>query len=768
MTHPAPRSTAETLLPCARLAALIVAALTFSISTASAQIARVGDSKPLLSAGLHIGNDVCYEPNHHVYLVVAAYGPAYGMFTNTAGDLVVPAFPMGTTNAGSSFSHYPSCEYSPDLNGGSGGFLVTWHMSGGVYSVVVAYPTGVVGPQRLISNLTAGGSNPGIRSAIAYSRTSRRFLVAWTTGDWATHGQFVDTSGVPIDGTGASIVNASTGVPTSVLPLAPAGGTRDPGVAWNPATNEFGLGYAGWTASNGYVAFSRVRATDGAVVGGGPFYLGGGTYQANVALNTANNRYVVAWTTGVTSLSAEFNSSGTMLGAARLVSTSVGTATSLDLSFNATSGTFLAVGENAQSVAAMGTELNGVGAPTMAAIPLTDGTPNGSFVPRATARTGVAQWNISYSRNLSVVSDQIVGTGTTGGGGDGGGGGGGGCSYTVSPSTIAAPRTGGGAVFTVTTTSSCAWTVTKSADWIALGDTGGSGTTTVYFATAANTQPQQRTTTLSVAGHTVSVIQSPALRTGVDFDGDGRGDILWQNYKNGGVGLWRMSGLWAVGSAMLGPGWIPDTGWKIVGASDFNLDGDTDVLWQHDNGHLSIWYMRGTTLLTGEVITQSPVPAGWRVVATGDLDGDNRPDILWQHTNGTLSVWYMEGASMRSGEIIVQPANAIWRVSAAADFNRDGWLDVIWRNSSTGQLAIWFLRNRQLIYAQLVDQAVADQDWQVVGITDFNLDGRPDLVWRHRWSGGVSGWLMNGTSVTAGYWLNPDKMDNDWVLAGPK
>ena len=260
----------------------------------------------------------------------------------------------------------------------------------------------------------------------------------------------------------------------------------------------------------------------------------------------------------------------------------------------------------------------------------------------------------------------------------------------------------------------------------------------------------------------------PGHPRGVDFSGDGHGDILWQNYRSGGVGLWRMRGVSAMAGVPLGPGWVPDTSWKIVGAHDFDRDGDADVLWQNDNGHVSLWYMQGEHLVRGEVITQTPVPAGWRVVATGDLDSDGRPDILWQHTDGTFSVWYMNGAQMRTGVVINRPSNAIWRVVGASDFDRDGWLDVLWRNNNTGQLAIWFLRDRQLVSSRLVNLTMADLNWQVSGLADFNSDGRPDLIWRHRWNGGLATWLMNGTTVLGGYLLNPSSMDNDWVVAGPR
>ena len=43
----------------------------------------------------------------------------------------------------------------------------------------------------------------------------------------------------------------------------------------------------------------------------------------------------------------------------------------------------------------------------------------------------------------------------------------------------------------------------------------------------------------------------------------------------------------------------PDSGndWKIVGVGDFNGDGKPDLVWQHKDGWLSLWYMNGFTML---------------------------------------------------------------------------------------------------------------------------------------------------------------------------
>src|SRR5207247_1267709 len=79
-----------------------------------------------------------------------------------------------------------------------------------------------------------------------------------------------------------------------------------------------------------------------------------------------------------------------------------------------------------------------------------------------------------------------------------------------------------------------------------------------------------------------------------DFDGDGKGDILWRNTTTGDVALWLMNGATITSSAGLGS--VP-AAWQIVGMADFNGDGSGDILWRNNTtGDLAIWFLNSTTV----------------------------------------------------------------------------------------------------------------------------------------------------------------------------
>lgn len=789
------------LVKSVRAALLVGLVLGCTAGSASAQLFQVGSTNNVLPGTVR-GTDSAFDPGNGVYLVVGAHGVVNGVFVNASGVALTAPFAISN---GAGHAHFPRVAY------GAGGFLVTWHQNIGQQNYVharrVTYPGGL-GSESVISSLdppASGGSWWEAGAALAFSSSSQRFLVAWQTccgGNSVVQARSVDIHGTPV----APIQQISNGY------------ARDPGVAWNSALNEFGISFSGADASSATAVFARTNLHGGVlrrtVVG-----RGAGTYISDIAFNQTAGRYVMVWFQGAT-YGAEIDGAGDAL-AVGLVSPSVGAYDGLGLAFQPVSGTFLLVGHH--STGEIGAvELNGRGARFSGEIAATTTGGRGMFYPRASSSGHEKKWNTAASGAFTAVLNQAVGTTTSDGGSStslgspppsstsptpapapsptacpgsdpfasiGGGtcvnGGwqppGSGsspappptCSVSFSPTGYSFGTAGGPASFTVTTSpAGCAWTVSSGASWISInGPSSRNGSDSVGYTVAPNAG-LARTGTINVAGqnHTVSQGGYQPTSRRLDFNEDGHTDIVWQNRTTGELALWRMNGLTVTASTPLQPGRVSDTGWKVVGSSDFNGDGYSDLVWQHDTGYVAVWLMRGDTMMRGELITSRPISdTAWRIVAVGDLDGNSWPDLLWQHASGAISVWYMRGLQMLSGELIGNNRNPLWRVVGADDFNGDGRLDLVLRNSAEGENLFWLLNDRTILASQGLSPNVANLDWEIVGTGDHNADARPDLLWRNSRSGELVVWLMNGTTLLRSSALNPRAVPNvDWTVVGPR
>jgi hypothetical protein len=237
-----------------------------------------------------------------------------------------------------------------------------------------------------------------------------------------------------------------------------------------------------------------------------------------------------------------------------------------------------------------------------------------------------------------------------------------------------------------------------------------------------------------------SLAWRPAL-TG-DFNGDGRTDLLWRNEATGETSMWLMNGLTFIGGATL----LSDGNWLATHAADLDGNGSADIVWRNvATGQTALWLMSGAQMAAGAIFAFDGV-AGWEVSHVADFDGDGRADLIARNANtGTTAMWRMNGlASVGAAGLI---ANGAWRAMHAGDLNGDGRADLVWHNASTGTTSAWLMNGTAMIGGATLLVSTA---WRVVQTGDFNGDGRTDLVWRNRTTGQTSLWVMNGLAMQAG------------------
>jgi hypothetical protein len=105
-----------------------------------------------------------------------------------------------------------------------------------------------------------------------------------------------------------------------------------------------------------------------------------------------------------------------------------------------------------------------------------------------------------------------------------------------------------------------------------------------------------------------------------DFNQDGKADILWHNGTSGETQVWYMNNIARTSFANLDASLnVPDnTGWRIVGTMDFNQEGKPDILWHNGtSGETQIWYMNDivrTSAVSFDASLNTPSSTGWRII----------------------------------------------------------------------------------------------------------------------------------------------------------
>lgn len=216
---------------------------------------------------------------------------------------------------------------------------------------------------------------------------------------------------------------------------------------------------------------------------------------------------------------------------------------------------------------------------------------------------------------------------------------------------------------------------------------------------------------------TVSADLSWTIRGTGDFNLDGAADILWRNTRTGQNAIWLMAGASIVTSVPL-PDVGATSGWQIAATGDFDMNSTTDIVWRNSmDGRNSIWLMQGTSLSSTVSLPAVSATSGWNIVGAGDFDLNGTTDILWRNrATGDNGVWRMNGTSFGSYfGLSPVAANSGWQVVGTGDFDQNNSTDILWRNTSTGENGIWLMNG--LSYAEWagLHTVVTNNGWVVVG-----------------------------------------------------
>jgi FG-GAP-like repeat len=133
-------------------------------------------------------------------------------------------------------------------------------------------------------------------------------------------------------------------------------------------------------------------------------------------------------------------------------------------------------------------------------------------------------------------------------------------------------------------------------------------------------------------------------------------------------------------------------------------------------------------------------------------------DILWRNRSpsagsfyGSNVLWNLNGPEYGGqAQILPSIADANWSVSAVADYDKDGASDYLWHRT-TGETVWWLMNDKgDTIKSMKSLPTLSDSNWTIVGAVDQNGDKNIDILWRHTKTGSNVWWLMNGEKIISG------------------
>ncbi|MBI3416318.1 MAG: VCBS repeat-containing protein [Verrucomicrobia bacterium] len=171
-----------------------------------------------------------------------------------------------------------------------------------------------------------------------------------------------------------------------------------------------------------------------------------------------------------------------------------------------------------------------------------------------------------------------------------------------------------------------------------------------------------------------------------DFNGDHKSDLILQHRTSNPsrAVIWLMNGTTIMTETTIYSGRMPlawpDVNWRIVATGDFNKDGKADLILHHiTDGRTAVWYLNQTNLTSGAFITDgiSAIRAldfNFKIVGAGDFDDDGQTDILWRHAvDGRTFFWKLANKGSRLVQPVFLPIepDQSWRLASQPTGNSD-------------------------------------------------------------------------------------------------
>lgn len=257
-----------------------------------------------------------------------------------------------------------------------------------------------------------------------------------------------------------------------------------------------------------------------------------------------------------------------------------------------------------------------------------------------------------------------------------------------------------------------------------------------------------------------------------DFDGDGDPDLVFQNRDSGGIFVSYWNGSRFANTRQIGT--VDNRALRAVGVGDFNFDNRPDILLHNEaTGAVAVWLLNDTSVLGVKSLgSADPV---WHAHAVQDMNTDGHPDIIWRNnSNGEVAIWFMNRTHHVISETLSTVGDHNKQLAGGLAYTNfpgfSGYRRILWRNKTTGAIAVWLLSGTTRLSGSTIPDTQAipswkDLNWRLAATGDLSGDGREDILWQNEVTGRVAVWYMQGDTVLFCQEL-PPVADTSWKIAG--
>src|SRR5262249_1535843 len=115
---------------------------------------------------------------------------------------------------------------------------------------------------------------------------------------------------------------------------------------------------------------------------------------------------------------------------------------------------------------------------------------------------------------------------------------------------------------------------------------------------------------------------------------------------------------------------------------------------------------------------------------------------------------------------VANVADQNWKIAGVGDFDGNGKADIFWVyqvNGLTQALTVWLMNGASPVGGG-TPQALADPIWQAAGFGDINGDGKCDVIWFHPPTGRFYAFIMNGAVAGFGDFIGIPAVQNNLEL----